>query len=196
MVYQWATIAHALLECFVGLFAGAAAGSVVLFGFGLDSLIEVASALIVVWRLTLQGNQLRRAVADAVSLRVVGVCFIALAGYVSYDSGLALVRHEKPEESLPGILLAMFSVVFMPLLARAKRRLATEISSSAMQADSIQSDLCAYLSGILLIGLGLNALFGWWWSDPVAALLMVPIITREGIQALRGRTCGCAACAS
>lgn len=195
MVLQWATIAHALLETSVALAAGVAAGSVVLFGFGLDSLIEVVSALIVVWRLLLQNNLARRGIADAISLRVVGVCFMALGAYVTYDSGLALMHHERPEESLPGILLAAFSVVFMPLLARAKRRLAGEIDSSAMRADSVQSDLCAYLSGILLAGLGLNALFGWWWADPVAALMMVPIMVREGVQALKGQTCGCNVCA-
>ena len=195
MVLQWATILHAVLECLVGLGAGVAAGSVVLFGFGLDSLIEVFSALIVIWRLLMQGNRTRRAAVDAVSVRFVGVCFVALAAYVTYDSGLALAHREIPQESLVGILLAAFSVVFMPLLARAKRRLASEIDSSALRADSIQSDLCAYLSGILLVGLGLNALFGWWWADPVAALMMVPIIGKEGVQALRGKICGCATCA-
>ncbi len=167
-----------------------------LFGFGLDSLIEVVSALIVVWRLMLQQNAGKRAGADAIGLRFVGVCFVALATYVTFDSCLALSHREIPHESLPGILLAVFSVIAMPLLARAKRKLAREIGSAAMSADSIQSDLCAYLSAILLLGLGLNALWGWWWADPIAGLLMVPIIFREGVQALRGRACGCAACAA
>jgi len=178
----------------VAVAAGVAAGSVVLFGFGLDSLIEVFSALIVVWRLMVHRQEARREGVDAVGVRFVGVCFVALACYVSYDATLGLVHRELPSESIPGILLAAFSVVAMPMLARAKRRLAVEIDSAALSADSIQSDLCAYLSGILLLGLGLNALFGWWWADPVAALLMVPIILREGYQALKGKSCGCATC--
>jgi divalent metal cation (Fe/Co/Zn/Cd) transporter len=196
MILQWLTIAHGGLETIVALGAGVAAGSVVLFGFGLDSLVEVMSALVVLWRLSLQSNKSRREGADAVGVRFVGVCFLVLAAYVAYDSATALLHHEIPGESVPGILLASFSVIAMPLLARAKRRIAFEIGSSAMSADSIQSDLCAYLSGILLIGLALNALLGWWWADPIAALAMVPIIGREGFQAIRGRACGCSGCCS
>ena len=132
MVLQWATVAHACLESFIALAAGAVAGSVVLFGFGLDALIEVASALIVVWRLMVHNDATRRATADAFSLRVVGVCFLALAGYILWDSGWALAHHEVPQESVPGIVLAGFSVVCMPLLARAKRKLAAQRSTARL----------------------------------------------------------------
>jgi divalent metal cation (Fe/Co/Zn/Cd) transporter len=120
------------------------------------------------------------------ALRVVGLCFFALAVYVALDAIHALWRREPPDRSLPGIILAAASLVVMPLLARAKRRVAAELSSRAMHADSRQTDLCAWLSGVLLGGLLLNAAFGWWWADPVAALVMVPIIANEGREALRG----------
>src|SRR6185369_5117677 len=126
---------------------------------------------------------------EAVTLRVVGVCFLALAAYVAYDSVSALLRREPPQESLPGIILAIASLIAMPLLARAKRRVAKGINSGAMFADARQTDFCVYLSAILLGGLLLNALLGWWWADPIAALVMVPIIVKEGIEGLRGEAC-------
>ncbi len=195
MFFQWLTICHGLLETIVALSSGVAAGSVVLFGFGLDSLIEVLSASIVIWRLVVQSDSVRRSAVDRLGLRFVGFCFLALGAYVAYDSVLALIHREQPRESVAGMILAAFSVVAMPLLARAKRSLANELNSSAMGADSVQSDLCAYLSAILLVGLLLNWRFGWWWADPVAALLMVPIMLKEGIQALQGKSCTCAVCA-
>lgn len=122
-------------------------------------------------------------------MRIVGACFGVLAIYVSYDSIKSLSRSEAPEESLIGILLAAVSLIVMPLLVRAKRKVARAINSGALMADSKQTELCTYLSAILLGGLLLNALFGWWWADPVAALIMVPIIVKEGVEALRGETC-------
>jgi divalent metal cation (Fe/Co/Zn/Cd) transporter len=124
-------------------------------------------------------------------LRIVGSCFIALALYILYDAGKALLFHEAPDRSIPGIIVAALSVVVMPVLARAKRRVAAGIESRAMMADSRQTDFCTYLSAILLAGLLLNALFGWWWADSVAAIVMVPIISKEGIESLKGRACGC-----
>ncbi|MCA1557308.1 MAG: cation transporter, partial [Acidobacteria bacterium] len=115
--------------------------------------------------------------------------FLALAAYVAFDAAKSLVLREPPESSYAGIALSALSLVMMPLLARAKRGVAANLNSRAMQADSRQTDICAYLSAIVLGGLILNALFGWWWADPVAALVMVPIITKEGIEALRGETC-------
>ena len=112
-----------------------------------------------------------------------------LAAYVAYDATHSLIRHEEPDASFVGIALSTISILVMPLLARAKRRVAARLNSAALAADSRQTDLCAYLSAILLGGLALNALFGWWWADPVAAIAMVPIILREGIQALRGEIC-------
>ena len=122
-------------------------------------------------------------------MRIVGWCFVALALYVGYESGYTLIRHEPPERSIPGIIVAAVSVVVMPLLARAKRRVAAAIGSGAMRADSKQADFCTYLSAILLGGLLLNAVLGWWWADPVAGLVMVPIITKEGIDGIRGKAC-------
>ncbi|HWD38960.1 MAG TPA: cation transporter, partial [Fimbriimonas sp.] len=196
MTLQILTVLHGLLEAGIGLWGAAAAGSVALMGFGIDSLIEVLSALIVVWRLTTHADQDRRERADRIGLRFVGMCFVALAVYVCCDSGLSLLRHEQPRESIPGICVAVFSVVLMPFLARAKRKLSDEIESSAMRADSKQTDICAYLSAILLVGLALNAAFRWWWADPVAGLAMAPIIFREGVLALQGKACGCPTCAS
>jgi divalent metal cation (Fe/Co/Zn/Cd) transporter len=119
---------------------------------------------------------------------------MALAGYVGVESVEALLRREAPERSLPGITIAAASLIVMPLLARAKRRVARGIDSAALAADAKQTELCTYLSAILLGGLLLNATLGWWWADPVAALTMIPIIVKEGRDALRGRKCGCATC--
>jgi divalent metal cation (Fe/Co/Zn/Cd) transporter len=119
----------------------------------------------------------------------VGGCFIVLALYILYESGSTLIGHDAPERSIPGIIVAAVSVVVMPLLARAKRRVASGIGSRAMEADSRQTDFCTYLSAILLGGLLLNAVVGWWWADPVAGLVMVPIIAKEGVDGLWGKAC-------
>jgi divalent metal cation (Fe/Co/Zn/Cd) transporter len=116
-----------------------------------------------------------------------------LGAYVTYDAAVQLITREAPRRSVPGIFLAMASLVVMPILARAKRRVAGRIRSAALTADATQTQLCMYLSAILLGGLGLNAAFGWWWADPLAGLVMVPIIAKEGYEAVRGRTC-CATC--
>jgi divalent metal cation (Fe/Co/Zn/Cd) transporter len=163
-----------------------------LVGFGLDSLTEVTSGVALLWRLHHDLNESRREAVERITLRIVGWCFVALAVYVAVDSGWTLVQHEKPERSIPGIIVAAVSVVVMPLLARAKRRVATGIGSAAMNADSRQADFCTYLSAILLLGLLLNVLAGWWWADPVAGLVMVPIIAKEGVDSIRGK--GCAEC--
>ena len=163
-----------------------------LVGFGLDSIIEVTSGAALLWGLHHDRNESRREAVERVTLRVVGWGFMALAVYITCDSGLTLVRHETPQRSIPGIILAATSLVVMPLLARAKRRVAEGLSSAAMKADSRQTDLCTYLSAVLLSGLLLNALLGWWWADPVAGFVMVPIIAKDGVDAIRGRGC-CAA---
>jgi len=165
------------------------AGSIALVGFGFDSLIEVTSGSALLWRLHLDADESRRERVEAVTLRIVGVCFLLLAAYVSYDSIKSLIWREQPHESIPGIILAIASLIVMPLLASAKRKVARGIRSGALMADSNQTELCMYLSAILLAGLLLNALFGWWWADPVAALVMVPIIVKEGVEGLRGETC-------
>jgi divalent metal cation (Fe/Co/Zn/Cd) transporter len=120
---------------------------------------------------------------------LVGISFFILAIYVAVESATSLLRRDQPEISVVGIVLSVVSVIVMPLLARAKRRVAARLDSRALYADSRQTDICAYLSAILLGGLLLNALFGWWWADPVAALCMLPLIFREGIEAVQGRLC-------
>jgi divalent metal cation (Fe/Co/Zn/Cd) transporter len=137
----------------------------------------------------------KREMVERAMLRVVGACFIALALYILYESGGTLITHQAPDRSIPGILIACLSLIVMPILARAKRRVAAGISSGAMHADSRQTDFCTYLSAILLGGLLLNATFGWWWADPVAGLIMLPIITKDGVNGLKGKSpcdaCGC-----
>jgi divalent metal cation (Fe/Co/Zn/Cd) transporter len=132
--------------------------------------------------------------AERIALRTIGACFLALAAYVLFDAASALWRREQPGESVLGIVIACGSLIVMPMLARAKRRVAAQLESRALTAEAKQTELCTYLSAILLAGLALNALFGWWWADPVAGLAMVPIIAWEGVEALRGRTV-CADCA-
>jgi len=186
---EYFTIVYNSAEGLVSIVAGWIAGSVSLIGFGLDSLIEVTSGAALLWRLHHDFDHSRREQAERTALGIVGACFLALAAYIAYQSGSTLIRHEPPGRSIPGIVVAAVSVVVMPLLARAKRRVAAGIGSGAMKADSRQADLCAYLSAILLGGLILNALLGWWWADPVAGLVMVPIIAKEGVDGLKGKTC-------
>jgi divalent metal cation (Fe/Co/Zn/Cd) transporter len=186
---EYFTVAYNCLEGLVSIVAGAIAGSVSLIGFGLDSIIEVTSGAVLLWRLHYDLDPSRRELAERTTLRIVGGCFIALAAYIACQSASTLIRREIPERSLPGIIIAAVSVIVMPLLARAKRKVAAGIGSGAMQADSRQTDFCTYLSAILLGGLLLNALAGWWWADPVAGLVMVPIIAKEGVDGFRGKTC-------
>lgn len=186
---EYFTIGYNSLEGLIALAAGLMAGSIALVSFGFDSLIEVTSGVALLWRLRADVNEARRERVEAISLRIVGVCFVVLAIYVSYDSVKSLIKREAPEESLVGIVLAAVSLIVMPLLVRAKRKVARAIKSGALMADSKQTEICTYLSAILLAGLLLNALVGWWWADPLAALVMVPIISKEGIEGIRGDTC-------
>lgn len=183
---EYLTIGWNLLEALVAIGAGLVAGSIALIVFGVDSVIESASGAVLLWRL--QDDE-RGEERERIALRLVGVSFILLATYIAFDAVKSLVMREPPEASYIGVVLAALSLIVMPLLARAKRRAATEINSRALQADSRQTDLCAYLSAILLAGLGLNVLFGLWWADPVAGLVMTLIIAKEGLESLRGDTC-------
>jgi len=187
-VLEYFTLGWNLLEAFVAIGAGIIAGSAALIGFGLDSLIECTSGAALLWRLR-DGE--KGEARENTALKLVGVSFLLLAGYVAFDAGKALILREPPEASYAGIILAVLSLIVMPLLAKEKRKVASALNSRAMKADSRQTDICAYLSAILLGGLLLNALFGFWWADPVAALVMTPIIAKEGIEALRGETCRC-----
>jgi divalent metal cation (Fe/Co/Zn/Cd) transporter len=183
---NYATLGYNSLEGFIAVGAGVLAGSVALVGFGVDSMIEVSSGVAAQWRLRADWNHARRERVERVTHRFIGASFIALALYVASDSAVTLWRREPPDESRVGIALAAVSLVVMPLLARAKRRVATQLGSNALRADAQQTVLCTWLSAILLGGLLLNALAGWWWADPVAALAMLPIITKEGVEGLRG----------
>ena len=158
-------------------------------GFGLDSLIEVTSGTALLWRLHQDKNTLRREAAERLTLRIVGSYFLMFSAYIAFDSLDALLSGKAPERSLPGIVGAVASLIAMPLLSRAKRRVGAGLGSAAMAADARQADFCTYLSGILLGGLLLNALFGLWWADPVAGLVMVPIIAKEGIAGWQGKRC-------
>ena len=186
---EYLTIAWNGFEAAVGLIAGLIAGSVALIGFGLDSVIETTSAGILLWRLHRDHKPEQREQSERVARRLVGICFLLLAAYVTLESAQALWTRQHSERSIPGVLIAIAAVIVMPLLARAKRRVAIELDSRALHSDSRQADFCAYLSAILLAGLLLNVIFGWRWADPVAALVMVPIIAREGLQGLRGQVC-------
>ena len=190
------TIAYNSLEAIISLVAGVMAGSVALVGFGVDSVIEVTASGAAHWRLRADWDAARRERVERATLRVIGATFLGLAAYVASDAVVALVHGERPDESPVGIVIAALSLVVMPLLARAKRRVALAMGSGALVAEARQTSLCAYLSAILLGGLALNALLGWWWADPVAALAMVPIIAKEGVDGLRGRATSCDACAA
>ncbi|MDQ6925111.1 MAG: cation transporter [Candidatus Eremiobacteraeota bacterium] len=185
-----ATIGYNSLEGLLAVGAGVAAGSVALVGFGVDSIIEVTAALAALWRLRAERftDPERRERAEQVTLRIIGVSFLALAAYIAIDALVALWRHEAPETSRVGLVLTALSIVVMPALARAKRGVAAALASGALAAEAAQTQLCAYLSAIVLGGLALNVLFGWWWADPMAALVIVPIIAKEGIEGLRGET--------
>jgi divalent metal cation (Fe/Co/Zn/Cd) transporter len=191
---SWVTLAYNSLEGLIAIGAGAMAGSIALVGFGFDSLIEVTASVAALWRLGADVDPAERERAERLTLRIVGVLFIALGVYVGVDAARTLVSREAPDESTVGIVLASVSLVVMPMLARAKRNVAISLGSRALRSEAQQTQLCTYLSAILLGGLVLNAVFGMWWADPLAALIMVPIIGKEGVEALRGHdTCndGC-----
>jgi divalent metal cation (Fe/Co/Zn/Cd) transporter len=183
---EYITLGWNSLEAVVAITAGFLAGSTALVGFGVDSLIESTSGAVLLWRLFSDEGAERR---ERIALRLVGGSFLLLAAWVGFDALSSLLGREVPEESVVGIGLATLSLLVMPLLARAKRKVASGLGSRALEADSRQTDICAYLSAILLAGLGLNLFLGWWWADPVAALAMVPIIGSEGVRALRGQEC-------
>ena len=186
---EYFTIAWNTLEGLIAIAAGVIAGSISLVGFGVDSFIEVTSGAALLWRMSADADEHRRERIERVTLRIVGVCFLVLAVYVGCEAASDLLRKKAPEHSLPGIILACVSLVVMPLLSRAKRGVASNLKSAAMRADAKQTQFCTYLSAILLGGLLLNALFNLWWADPVAGLVMVPIIAKEGVEGLRGDTC-------
>jgi divalent metal cation (Fe/Co/Zn/Cd) transporter len=182
---SYVTILYNSVEAIASLAAGFISGSVTLVGFGADSVIEVASSLAAQWRLRIDVHEHRREEVEQRTRQFIGWSFVALAGYILWDSSHSLWTHEEPSRSVFGLIVLILSVIVMPLLARAKRKVAREMGSSALAADAMQTSLCAYLSLIALIGVALNALLGWWWADPIAALAMTPIILREGVEGIR-----------
>ncbi len=185
LLLNYATIGYNSLEAVVAIVAGVVAGSVALIGFGLDSVIEVTSGVAAQWRLRADVDTSRRENAERRSLKIIGLCFLALGAYVAYESISSLWKHDIPDRSIVGVGILALSVIVMPWLSRRKRRVAEKLESKALVADAMQTSLCAYLSVIALAGVGLNTLFGFWWADPLAALAMVPIIVREGIEGVR-----------
>lgn len=180
-----ATIAYNVVEAVVALAAGTRASSSALVGFGLDSVIEVASAAAVAWQFSGRDPEAR----EKVALRVVAVSFFALAAFVTVDALRSLLGASSAEHSSVGLALAAVSLVVMPLLSYGQRRTGRELGSRSAVADSKQTLLCTYLSAVLLVGLALNSLFGWSWADPVAALVIAAVAVREGREAWRGEVC-------
>ncbi|NUW39361.1 cation transporter [Nonomuraea rhodomycinica] len=184
-----ATITYNVIEAVVALTAGAAASSAALIGFGLDSVVEVASAAAVAWQFSATDHERR----ERAALRVIALSFFALAAYVTFDAVRALLGAATVEHSTPGLILAAFSLVVMPFLSYAQRRAGRELGSASAVADSKQTLLCTYLSAVLLAGLALNSLFGLSWADPVAALVIAAVAVKEGRDSWRGDAC-CATC--
>jgi divalent metal cation (Fe/Co/Zn/Cd) transporter len=179
------SVSYNLVEAVVAVTAGAVAGSIALIGFGLDSLVEMSSGLVILW-------QFRHAVPESrerLALRLIGVSFFALAAYVTVESIRSLVGGGEPAPSPVGIALASLSLLVMPVLSWAQRRTGRALNSGSVVADSKQTLLCTYLSAVLLVGLLLNALVGWSWADPLAGLVIAAVAVREGIEAWRGDTC-------
>ncbi len=182
-----ATLAYNVVEAGIAIYAGVSAGSIALVGFGLDSVIEVAAASILLWRLSLEQEGVaadRRASAERRVHRFIGATFLVLAVYVTGQAGWMLWTGAAPAESLLGIALALLSLGVMPLVAWGKMRAARNIGSAALRSEARETLACSYLSFTLLLGLTANAVAGWWWADPVAALLMVPWLVREGRDGL------------
>jgi divalent metal cation (Fe/Co/Zn/Cd) transporter len=180
-----ATITYNVIEAIIALTAGTVASSAALIGFGLDSVIEVASAAAVAWQFSGRDPEAR----ERAALRVIAISFFALAAYVTVESARALFGAVQAAPSTVGIVLAALSLLVMPVLSHAQRRAGRELGSRSAVADSKQTLLCTYLSGVLLVGLLLNSLFGWSWADPIAALVIAAVAVKEGRQAWRGQHC-------
>ena len=184
-----ATMAYNVIEAGVAIASGIAAGSIALVGFGLDSVIELAAATVLLWRLSVEAkgaDEERIESTERKVLRFVGITFFLLAAYVIASAGLTLFAGKAPEESMIGIVLAVASLIIMPVVAWGKLRTADRLESESLRAEAKETLACSYLSFTLLLGLTLHAALGWWWADPVAAMLMTPWLIREGMEALEG----------
>ena len=185
MYLAWFTVGWNVAEGIIAIAAALVAGSRALLGFGLDSGVESLSASVVLWRLYAERRDPARAEAvEQRALRFIGVTFFVLAAFIAFDSIRSLIAKEEPDASIVGIALTAVSIVVMQWLARAKRRVGVSMGSKAVEADSAQTSACVYLSIVVLVGLLLNATFGWWWADPLAALGVVVFLIREGREAL------------
>ncbi len=183
-----ATIAYNVIEAVVAISAGTIASSTALIGFGLDSIIEVASAAAVAWQFSARDPDVREA-REHRALRIIALSFFALAAYVTFESVRSLVGGGEAEHSTVGLVLAAVSLAVMPILSFAQRRAGRELGSASAVADSKQTLLCTYLSAVLLVGLALNSLFGWSWADPIAAIVIAGIAVKEGVEAWKGDNC-------
>ena len=179
---EYLTVGWNVIEGLVSIGAGLSASSLALLGFGIDSLIETSSGAVLLWRLRAERRGEDSEIVERRAQRLVGVCFLLLALWVAVESIRALMKREAPGSSPVGILVAILSLVVMPWLAREKKHLSERLGSRALRADSTQTWVCAYLSAVLLVGLLLNLVLGWWWADPVAALCVVPLLVREGME--------------
>ncbi len=188
----WGGIAWHVIEFAIAIAAGIAAGSIALIGFGADSLIEAIAGFVVLWLFT--GNRVGSRSAERRAQQLIAATFFVLAAYVGIEAVRTLLGGDHPQASWVGIGLAAFTAPTMPLLARAKRRVGSKLNSSAAVKEASQTQLCAYLSIALLFGLGANALFGWWWADPLAALAIAAVAVKEGRESWRGEGCADGCC--
>ena len=182
-------IIYNLLEAGASVAFGILAGSIALLGFGLDSVIEVVAASIMIWRLRLERRGLPFEKAEHRAHFLIGLTFFALAAYIAYETVERLIAGESPDVSIPGIVIASLSLLIMPGLGLAKLRISRKLESRALRADAMETLVCSDLSLALLLGLTLNALAGWWWAVPVAALAMIPLMLKEGWEGVRGEGC-------
>lgn len=182
------TVSYNVIEATVALIAGNIAGSSALIGFGLDSVIEVSSALAVAWQFAGKNPQKR----EKIALRIISFSFFGLAAFVSFDAIKSLLLQEAPEASTVGIVIALLSILIMPSVSLFQRKTGLELGSHSAVADSKQTLLCTYMSGVLLIGLIANSALGWWWADPLAALIIAGLAVREGVEAWKGENCSSA----
>lgn len=179
------SVGYNVIEAIIAISAGVVAGSGALISFGLDSVVEVSSGLIILWQFRHRLPESR----ERLALRLIALSFFALAAYVAVDSAMTLLSGHHAESSSVGICLAIASLIIMPFLSFAQRRTGRELGSATVVADSTQTLLCTYLSAVLLVGLLLNMFLGWWWADPLAALVIAAVATKEGIEAWRGDNC-------
>jgi divalent metal cation (Fe/Co/Zn/Cd) transporter len=192
LLLNYFTIGYNVVEAVISVAAGAVSGSVALVSFGVDSGIEVTSSLAAHWRLRADLDPERRERVERLTRRIIGWSFLALAAYVVVESVTTLWQRQAPEAGPVGLVILALSVLVMPAIAHASRKVARALGSRALEADAAQTSLCAYLSVLGLTGVGLNVALGWWWADPVAALGMVPIIANAGLEGLRGEAaCDC-----